>query len=84
MNCEKGTIKVNPYSAYNGQSVISPLGKIEHPYAVPMQQTLQMDADALSILNKRPMAVPGEEGLRDISIVEAVYKAAASGKTIRL
>jgi glucose-fructose oxidoreductase len=33
-----------------------------------------MDDDALSIMNGKPMLVPGEEGLRDIRIVEAIYK----------
>jgi glucose-fructose oxidoreductase len=80
IKCEKGLIKVEPYSAYNGQKITSPLGTIHHPYSVPMQQTLQMDDDALSLLQEKPMQVPGEEGLRDIRIVEAIYKAAASGQ----
>jgi glucose-fructose oxidoreductase len=45
---------------------------------------MQMDTDALAILNNRPVAVPGEEGLRDIRIVEAIYRAAASGKAVHL
>ena len=43
-----------------------------------------MDDDALSILQKQPMLVPGEEGLRDIRIVEAIYKAAATGERVLL
>jgi glucose-fructose oxidoreductase len=39
-----------------------------------MQQTLQMDNDALAILGKGPILVSGEEGLRDIRIVEAAFK----------
>ena len=81
---KKGEIKVNPYQAYNGQTVTSPLGKIQHSYSVPMQQTMQMDADALAILNNQALSVPGEEGLRDIRIVEAIYRAASTGKSIRL
>ncbi len=84
IRCEKGEIKVNPYQAYNGQTVTSPLGKIQHSYSVPMQQTMQMDADALAILNNQALSVPGEEGLRDIRIVEAIYRAASTGKSIRL
>jgi glucose-fructose oxidoreductase len=30
------------------------------------------------------MRVPGEEGLRDIRVVEAIYKAAASGGTVKI
>jgi glucose-fructose oxidoreductase len=43
-----------------------------------------MDDDALSILQKKPMLVPGEEGLRDIRIVEAIYKSAANKQRVGL
>jgi glucose-fructose oxidoreductase len=62
----------------------SPRGDINHPYQVPWQQAKQMDDDALSIINNKPMLVPGEEGLRDIRIVEAIYKSAATGKQVNL
>ncbi len=43
-----------------------------------------MDNDALAIkVNSAPLA-PGEEGLRDIPIVEAIYKAAATGEEVSL
>lgn len=84
ITCEKGIIKMNPYSAYNGQRGTSPLGEIHHPYQVPWQQAKQMDDDAQAILQKKPMQVPGEEGLRDIRIVEAIYKSAGSGQRVSL
>jgi glucose-fructose oxidoreductase len=43
-----------------------------------------MDNDALAILNKSPVLVPGEEGMRDIRIVEAIFKAAKEEKRILL
>jgi glucose-fructose oxidoreductase len=43
-----------------------------------------MDDDALSIMQKKPMLVPGEEGLRDIRIVEAIYKSAATKQRVHL
>jgi glucose-fructose oxidoreductase len=76
INCEKGEIKMEPYSAYAGVQGSSPLGNINFPYQVPWQQAKQMDDDALAIMQKKPMLVPGEEGLRDIRIVEAIYKSA--------
>lgn len=84
ITCEKGVIKVNPYSAYNGQKGSSPLGEIHHPYQVPWQQTKQMDDDALAIMQGKPMIAPGEEGQRDIRIVEAIYKSAGSGQRVKL
>ena len=76
VDCEKGTIKLSPYSGYTGARGNSPLGVIDFDYKVPMQQAMQMDDDALSIKQGKPMLVPGEEGLRDIKIVEAIYKSA--------
>ncbi|MGZ5135847.1 MAG: Gfo/Idh/MocA family protein [Flavitalea sp.] len=84
IQCAKGTIKMAPYSGYAGVKGTSPLGEINHPYQVPWQQAKQMDDDALSIIQNKPMLVPGEEGLRDIRIVEAIYKSAGSKKAVSL
>lgn len=78
VECEKGMIKLSPYSGYTGARGSSPLGVIDFNYEVPMQQAMQMDDDALSIIQGKPMIVPGEEGLRDIRIVEAIYKSAGN------
>jgi len=82
IQCEKGDIKMEPYSGYNGLQGSSPLGAIKHSYEVPWQQATQMDDNSLSIMQGKPMLVPGEEGLRDIRIVEAIYASAASGKRV--
>ena len=82
INCEKGEIKIAPYSAYAGVKGSSPLGEINFPYNVPYQQAKQMDDDCLSIMNNKSMQVPGEEGLRDIKIVEAIYKSAGTGQRV--
>jgi predicted dehydrogenase len=84
INCEKGDIKIEPYSAYNGVKGISPLGEFNTPYQIPFQQAKQLDDDCTSIMNNKPMQVPGEEGLRDIRIVEAIYKSAFTGQPVAL
>jgi predicted dehydrogenase len=80
--CQKGEIKVAPYQAYAGVKAVSPLGEINYPYNVPWQQAKQMDDDSLSIMQNKPMLVPGEEGLRDIRIVQAIYQSAANGERV--
>lgn len=83
----KGTLQMEPYSAYNGvkgEFMGGAGGKIDHPYAVPYQQAQQMDDDAESILKNKPLLVPGEEGLRDIKIVEAIYQAARTGREVKI
>jgi glucose-fructose oxidoreductase len=82
--CEKGEIKIAPYSGYSGVKGSSPLGEINHPYDVPWQQAKQMDDDALAIMQGKPMMVPGEEGLRDIRIVEAIYKSARTKQACKI
>lgn len=84
IQCDKGDIRLAPYSGYNGIKGSSPLGEIYTAYDVPWQQAKQMDDNAQSIMLQKPMLVPGEEGLRDIRIVEAIYKSAASGKRVDL
>ena len=84
ITCEKGEIKMAPYSAYAGVKGSSPLGEINFPYQIPFQQATQMDDDCASIMNNKPMQVPGEEGQRDIKIVEAIHKSAASGARVNL
>jgi glucose-fructose oxidoreductase len=79
---EKGLLRVSPHQAYAGVKASSPLGEINHPYSVPWQQARQMDDDALAILQGKPVMVPGEEGLRDIRIVEAIYQSAATGQRV--
>jgi glucose-fructose oxidoreductase len=84
ITCAKGEIKVLNYYGYNGNKAVSPLGEINHPYNVPWQQAKQMDDDAIAIINKKRILVPGEEGLRDIRILEAIYKSAAQGRSVKL
>jgi glucose-fructose oxidoreductase len=69
---------------YAGLKGSSPLGEINTSYEVPWQQANQMDDDALSIMQGKPMLVPGEEGQRDIRIVEAILRSAATGQPVSL
>jgi predicted dehydrogenase len=48
------------------------------------QFAAEMDDFAQCILNSRPTKVPGEEGLRDVKIMMAIYEAARTGKAIKL
>jgi len=79
---EKGELNVSPYQPYAGVRARSPLGEIYHKYQIPWQQANQMDDDAQAIMQKKPMLAPGEEGLRDIRILEAIYKSAATGQRV--
>ena len=76
VNCEKGWYQLRPFQAYSG--VTGTTSDKQNLYAFSgNQQARQMDDDALSIINKQPPLVPGEEGMRDIKVVEAIFKSAA-------
>jgi glucose-fructose oxidoreductase len=77
VTCEKGGYGLAPFQAYNGIRGVTSDG-IKLNASIANQQAKQMDDDAMCILNKQPMLVPGEEGLKDIRVVEAIYRSVAS------
>lgn len=83
VNYEKGWLKMEPHSAYGGNKGSMSNGTIIN-FSLENQQAKQMDEDAAAILTKNPLLVPGEEGLRDIRVVEAIYKSAAQNCQIKI
>jgi glucose-fructose oxidoreductase len=86
VNAANGWYKLDPFSAYNGVQGETSDG-IKLPPAitrVPGEQIKQMDDDALAILNKQPMLAPGEEGLKDIRVVEAVYRSVRENSRVKI
>lgn len=73
VTCEKGWYKLEPFQAYSGIRGVTSDGK-RLEKTLPNQQAKQMDDDALAIKNSTAVLVPGEEGLKDIRVVQAVYK----------
>jgi glucose-fructose oxidoreductase len=64
---------------YQVRKVDSSRGLLDYGPAVN-QQALQMDAFARHVQGLEPTPVPGEMGRRDLAIIEAIYRAAASGR----
>ncbi len=48
------------------------------------QFALEMDHMALCVMNNQQPHTPGEEGLRDHQIIEAIYKSAATGRSVKV
>lgn len=84
LNGEKGFAEMQPSISYGPIKGRTHKGEINAPVVV--HQTVQMDEMAAIILDgKKPLVpVDGEEGLKDLKIIEAIYKAVASGKKILL
>ncbi|MEL6255205.1 MAG: Gfo/Idh/MocA family oxidoreductase [Bacteroidota bacterium] len=83
VDCEQGWYELKPFQAYNGVRGRTSDGK-ELNQRIPNQQAKQMDEDAMAIKDNTEVMVPGEEGMRDIRIVEAIYQSAKDGKRIAL
>lgn len=81
--CEKGWYELDPFQRYSG--IKGRKSKGEFNFEQINQQTVQMDEMAWCIQNKKPMRVPGEEGVRDIVVVEKIWESIANGgKTMRI
>lgn len=78
INYEKGWLKMEPQSGYGGnRGMMSDGTEIYTP--IQLHQNIQMDDDALALKQNQTLLVPGEEGLRDIRVVEAIYRSAKGG-----
>ncbi len=83
VHADRGWFELNPAYSYNGIHGRRSDGQtIQFPDID--QFAAEMDDFAQCILENRPTKGPGEEGLRDVKIMMAIYKAAKSGKTVEL
>jgi predicted dehydrogenase len=80
---EGGRFGVEPGLNYHGIRGFRSDGK---PLAFPEidQFAAEMDDFAACVRDGRPTRVPGEEGLRDMRIIEALYRAAETGREIKM
>ena len=81
--CSNGWYKLSPFSGYSGIRGRTS-DRITLEASLPNQQAKQMDDDSLAIINDSPVLVPGEEGLRDIRVVEAIYESVAQNQRVQI
>ncbi len=72
---EEGWFELDPFSSYGGIKGRTSRGPLEFPAI--NQQAAQMDEVAECVLSGKPVRVPGEEGLRDMIVVDRIYACAA-------
>ncbi len=86
-DCADGWYELSPFQAYEGVRGEASDGRRFDVAtgATPAQQARQMDADALAILERRPPRVPGEEGWRDMRVLDAIFASArADGNRVEI
>lgn len=84
LNGEKGFAELQPSTGYGPIQGRTHTGPLTLPHVT--HQTTQMDEMAQIILDNKIPEIPvdGEEGLKDMKIVDAIYLAAKTGKRIEL
>ncbi len=84
LNAENGFAELQPATGYGPIKARTNKGELTHPHVA--HQTVQMEEMAEIILeNKQPVVpVNGEEGLKDLKIIDAIYASVKEAKKIDL
>ena len=84
VSCEKGWFELSPAFGYGPLKGRTSKGPIDLPHT--NHQALHMDGVCKDLLDgkKLPDHVTGEEGIRDVRLLQAIYRAAETGRKIDL
>ena len=83
VTCETGDYELSPMQSYGGVKGSRSDGFLLNK-PIDNQQAKQMDDDALALLEGRAMLIKGEEGQKDIRIIEAIIQAAEEGTSVEI
>ncbi|MBC7744782.1 MAG: Gfo/Idh/MocA family oxidoreductase, partial [Flavobacterium sp.] len=79
---EKGDFSLEPAYGYSGQNGKTPEGAMNFPQVY--EQALQMDDFAQCVMQSKVTRVPGEMGMKDMKVVDAIFRSVKSGKSERI
>ena len=84
LNGDMGVAELLPSTGYGPIEGRTHLGQLTQPHVT--HQTLQMDEMSAIILQGKQPIVPvdGEEGLKDMKIIDAIFQAVKTGKKVDL
>jgi len=86
VNKKLGAFELDPATPYTGLRMRVFRGNTIEDRSLPQRDHFQLEMDHFSECvqtNKEPLT-PGEEGLKDMRIIEAIYQSAREGKPIKL
>jgi predicted dehydrogenase len=86
VNGSEGYLEMDRAFGYRGQRLtISKPGKVEELQIEPVNHfTAEMEHFASCVLQDKPPRTPGEEGLADLVVIEAINWAAESGRAVKV
>jgi glucose-fructose oxidoreductase len=81
-----GALIMDPATSYSGQKMALEGGDRREfsPGDPDVQFARQLDHFADAIRDGKAIRTPGEMGLRDLRLIEAIYASAAAGRTVKL
>ena len=82
----KGWFELEPATGYSGLRMRVRRGNATEERDLPVRDHFALEMDHMSecvMENKEPLT-PGEEGLRDLRLMMAIYEAAKSGQTVKV
>lgn len=84
MSGDKGFAEMQPSTGYGPIKGRTHKGELMQP--ITTHQTVQLDEMATIIFEDKKPVVPvnGEEGLKDLKIIDAIYQAVKTGKQVKL
>lgn len=84
LDAEKGFAELLPATGYGPIKGRTNKGELDYPHVT--HQTVQMDEMAAIILQGKQPIVPvdGEEAVKDLKIIDAIFEAAKTGKKVEL
>lgn len=84
----KGWVGMEPATSYEGQRLFTRVGGDAQEVSVPTprknQFVAQLDHLPESVLTGIPLRASGEEGLRDMRLIEAIYRSARERRAVSL
>ena len=83
VTCGSAWYELSPMQSYTGVAGKRSDGILLDRH-ITNQQAQQMDNDALAIQQNTPLLVPGEEGLKDMRIIEAIIACAEKKKPVTI
>jgi len=82
----KGWAELEPATSYSGLRMYVRRGNATEERGLPQRDHFALEMDHMSecVMDNKDILTPGEEGLRDLRIMMALYEAAKSGTTVKL
>ena len=82
----KGWFELEPATPYSGLRMYVHHDNVTEERVLPARDHFALEMDHMSscVMENQEPLTPGEEGLRDLTIMMGIYAAARSGKTVKL